>query len=140
MRQKMGVQKMFLHNAIWGPPENRHTIYGSIPNCLLYTYNQNIFCYSKRLRTNMIKKLHFWGGKNFANFANFSTFDPMEISRSNFLQLIHVARSIWSQKPLKVLKKTDLWGRYRQFSKAWSNHGLAKLQLVIASDRVHCIM
>jgi hypothetical protein len=44
----------------------------------------------------MIKKLHFWGGKNFANFANFSTFDPMEISRSNFLQLIHVARSIWS--------------------------------------------
>ncbi len=60
-------------------------------------------------------------------FANFEIFDPMEILRPNFLQLIRVARSIWSQKPLKVLKKTYFWRRYGCFSKAYQNQGLAQV-------------
>ena len=78
------------------PLKTRQTIYGSVPNCLLYTYNQKNFAVPKCSRTNMTQKLHFGGGKKLKIFANISIFDPMKILISNFLQLIRVARSIWS--------------------------------------------
>ena len=43
VRKNMSVHKLFTHIVNQDPPENRQTIYGSVPNCLLYTYNQKFF-------------------------------------------------------------------------------------------------
>ncbi len=41
--KKRPVYKLFTHIANQDSPENRQTIYGSAPNCLLYTYNRKNF-------------------------------------------------------------------------------------------------
>ena len=71
----------------------------------------------------MTRKLHFWGGKKLKNFANISIFDPMKILRSNFLQLIRVARFNLELETVESIKKDpfleEIWTIFESMVKSW---------------------